>query len=161
MASLPKPGERVPGKVVTDLVGKDQVPEAKVIPWTESAFLGEGSVTQQKKNPKVWGVERVPQALVDELHQDLPDPVRRTARERYENLVMRLTATARITKDTYGYVRWPSSVQTVLDDLGVKNTASEREQVYALAKHYIVKAENQQRRKDSKKVVSDWHGHYD
>jgi hypothetical protein len=158
---LPKPGERVPGKVVTDLVGQDQEPAPKVVPWTESAFLGEGSTAQQKKNPKVWSARANEQAMIDSLHQGLPDPVRRTSRERYETLVLRLQETARVTKAAYGYVRWPTSIQAVLDSLGVKATASEREQVYALAKHYIVKSENQQKRKDAKKVTADWHSHYD
>ena len=161
MPSLPKPGERVPGKVVTDLKGPDLEPEMKVIPWHKSAFLGKGPTSQQKKNPEVWGTSAVPQAVVDQMHEGLPAPVRRSARERYEVLVRRLMETARATKQAYGYVRWPTSVQTVLDSLGVKATASEREQVYALARHYIVKAENQQKRKDARKVTNDWHGHYD
>jgi hypothetical protein len=33
-------------------------------------------------------------------------------------------------------------------------------QVRALAKHFILKSENQQRAKDRKKSVLDWHGHY-
>ncbi len=151
----------MPGKVVTDLVGPEQEPVTKVVPWTESAFLGTGSTAQQKKNPKVWSAPVNEAAMIDQLHQGLPEPVRRSARDRYETLVLRLTDTARVTKAAYGYVRWPASIQSVLDSLGVKSTASEREQVYALAKHYIVKAENQQKRKDAKKVTADWHSHYD
>ena len=158
---LPRPGERVAGKVVTDLVGPDQEPDAKVVPWTESAFLGSGSTAQQKKNPKVWSAQPAEQAMIEQLHQGLPAPVRRTARERYETLVLRLTETARVTRAAYGHVRWPASIQSVLDSLGVKASAPEHEQIRALAKHYIVKAENQQKRKDAKRTTADWHSHYD
>lgn len=102
----------------------------------------------------------VPQEMVDQMHEGLPPVIRRTPTERYESLVRRLTETARETKQMYGRVVWPTSVQRVLTEIGVKPSADERTQVYALAKHYILKAENQQRRKDSKKTVLDWHGHY-
>jgi hypothetical protein len=133
---------------------------AKLIPWQEAAFHGKGPVSKQRKNPDRWASTVVPQAMVDRMMSGLPEPVRRTPVERYESLVRRLIETARATHIMFGHLKWPASVQRVLDDLGVKHTASERDQIVALAKHYISKAENQQRHKDKKKVVLDWHGHF-
>ena len=157
-----KPGETGPAghfaAVDIDLQ-KGEASDVKFLPWQEAAYHGAPG-TGDKPNVEVWKSEQVPQHMVDQMHEGLPDPVRRTPRERYESLVWRLTATARETKQMYGRVVWPTSVQKVLTEIGVKPTADERTQVYALAKHYILKAENQQRRKDSKKTVLDWHGHY-
>jgi hypothetical protein len=132
----------------------------KLVPWHKSALIGD-SRKDWKRNAEVWSSEQVPQQMVDQMHAGLPPMIRRTANERYESLVRRLTETARVSKQAYGRVVWPLSVQKVLTEIGVKPTADERTQVYALAKHYIVKSENQQRAKDARKVAVDWHGHFD
>jgi hypothetical protein len=59
-----------------------------------------------------------------------------------------------------GTVLWPASLQKILDLQGVKKDGDLLVQVRALAKHFILKSENQQRAKDRKKSVLDWHGHY-
>jgi hypothetical protein len=155
-----KPGESVQGFIpATEVdIDADTVGETNLIPWTESAYIGDDN----DPNPKVFGDVAVPQNVVDVMQQDLPAPVRRTARQRYEVLVRRLMDAGRASVIQNGYPVWPTSIQRVLDELGFKrNNTDLNSQVYALAKHYIVKAENQQRQKDGKKVVRDWHGHFD
>ena len=164
-----KPGERIKGHIpavdtVQDEAGQLKATEPKLIPWTEAAYLGSGSIAkgEQKKNPKVWASEVVPQAVMERWEDELPAPVRRSSRQRYESLVQKLLAAGRASEAAYGRPVWPESIQLVLDGLGFKRTNTDMHaQVYALAKHYIVKAENQQRAKDARKVVTDWHGHYD
>ncbi len=156
-----KPGETARGVIpAVEVTGPNlEQQEVKLIPWTDAARVG----PENKPNPKVFGkAEPIPQHVFEEWERGLPTPVRRTARQRYDVLVKRLLETGRETQARAGYPLWPESVQVVLDSLGFSRQNKDlNAQVYALAKHYIVKSENQQREKDSHKTVRDFHGHYD
>jgi hypothetical protein len=155
-----KPGESVQGFIpATEVdIDADTVGETNLIPWTESAYIGDDN----DPNPKVFGDVAVPQNVVQTMAQGLPAPTRRTSRQRYEVLVRRLMAAGRESVGLFGYPVWPASIQRVLSELGFKpDDVDLNAQVYALAKHYIVKAENQQRASNAKKVTLDYHGHFD
>jgi hypothetical protein len=157
-----KPGESVKGMIpVVDFTGPDLKPsEPKLIPWQEAAR--QGPLGNTHWNPELEKeTVAVPQDMVDRMHTGLPDPVRRSARQRYEALVLKLMNYARACVKEYGHTSWPMSMQRILDEKGVKAKATPEQQVFALAEHFIVKAENRQRESDSHKVVSDWHGHFD
>jgi len=153
-----KPGEKVKGYIpAVEVSGQDlDKVEPKLIPWQDAARIGKDN----RPNPRVFApAEAIPQHVFEE---GLPTVVRRTARQRYEVLVKRLLEAGRMSEAKAGRPVWPESMQRVLDSQGFKRGDTDlHAQVYALAKHYIVKAENQQRAKDRKKVVLDWHGHHD
>ncbi len=153
-----KPGEKVKGYIpAVDVSGPNlDKQETKLIPWQDAARIGKDN----RPNPRVFAP---PEAIPRHIFEDgLPPIVRRTARQRYEVLVNRLLEVGRMSQAKAGYPVWPESMQRVLDNQGYARTNTDLHgQVYALAKHYIVKSENQQRAKDRKKVVLDWHGHHD
>lgn len=157
-----KPGESVKGMVpsfeVTAAEGENlKVSEIKLVPWQEAIRVG----PENTPNPNLAVSETEVQTTHDRLYEGLPAPVRRTSKQRYDALVLKLLNYARACVKEYGHTAWPMSLQKILDEKGVKAKATPEQEVYALAEHFIVKAENQQRRKDHRKVVSDWHGHYD
>lgn len=157
-----KPGQSVKGYIpAVDVSGPnmDQI-EHKLIPWQEASRHGAGP--NKRPNPKVFAVkEDISQNehVFNTLTAGLPAPVRRTPTQRYEALVQKLL---RLGRDctVNGVVMWPTSLQNILDINGVKKDGDLFVQVRALAKHFILKSENQQRAKDRKKSVLDWHGHY-
>jgi hypothetical protein len=157
-------GGAVKGHIpAVDITGPNLTPgPVKLIPWQKAAFRGPRG--QAKPNVEVWSNDdqftKVPQYMVDQMHSGLPPMVRRTASERYEALVKRLLDMGRA-NTVNGEILWPTSLQRILETQGVKRSADLYTQTRALAKHFIVKSENQQRAKDRKKVVLDYHGHYD
>jgi hypothetical protein len=157
-----KPGEKVTGAipaVEVDLNTHTAGP-VKLLPWQQSAYHGP-TKAKFKPNPEVFSNTTVPQQMVDQMHAGLPPLIRRTPNQRYEALVQRLLVMGRQSVGALGYPVWPPSIQAVLTSYGIKEGDTDlHKQVYALAKHFIVRAENQQRSKDRKKVVLDWHGHY-
>lgn len=157
-----KPGETVKGKVPVAEIDLDNetVSPVQLMPWQQSAHLGPAGAS--RPNPSVFAPDSaVPQHVFEKMQAGLPAPVRRTAQERYEVLVRRLLEMGRACSTPSG-IHWPSSFRRILNSLGVKQEDMDlRGQVYALARHFIVRAENKQRDTDSRKTVLDYHGHYD
>lgn len=154
-----RPGETVQGYIpAVDLSGPNfEKREDKLIHWKEAVQtpgrkMAPGEAVQGTGEP-------VPQHVFEAMKSGLPAPVRRTARQRYDVLVKRLLEIGR-QNTVNGQVYWPQSMQRILDLQGVKSSADVHQQVYALARHFIVKAENQQRASDMKKSVLDWHGSF-
>lgn len=102
----------------------------------------------------------VPQELVSNMFSDLPTEVRRTARERYQELLRKLWADVNLHFYKDGQVRFPKSIQDEIAVLGLaQGKPNLNKQVEALARRFIVKGARQQQEQDSKRVVRDWHGH--
>lgn len=162
-AEAVSPGRKYRGyTAAVDVTGPnlDRV-QPKLIHWTNAAFHGTGPTATQKRNPKVWDPVEVPQEMVARMNDGLPPVVRRTAQQRYQALVQDLMAMGRDASKGRGYPVWPESIAKILDANGIKRGDTDlHKQVYALARHFIVKGENAQRLMDSKKVVLDWHGHF-
>jgi hypothetical protein len=155
-----KPGQSVKGYIpAVEVTGPNMdQQEVKLIHWTEAARVG----ADKRPNPKVFAEKEdisQNQHVFESLTAGLPAPVRRTPTQRYEALVKRLLKMGR-ENTVNGTVMWPASLQKILDLQGVKKDGDLLVQVRALAKHFILKSENQQRAKDRKKSVLDWHGHY-
>lgn len=89
-----------------------------------------------------------------------PAEIRRTARERYQELLRRLWSDANLTFYKDGEIRWPKSIQDEIAVLGIAQGKPDlAQQVEALARHFIVKGAREQQAHDYKKVALDWHGH--
>jgi hypothetical protein len=153
-----KPGETVKGYIpAVELSGPNfETRRERLIHWKDAARTG----PDKRVNARVFAENTpVPQHVFEDLQAGLPAPVRRTPGQRYDVLVKRLLNMARDCT-VNGTVMWPTSLQRILDLQGIKANAEMHEQVRTLARHFIVKSENQQRAKDRKKSVLDWHGHY-
>ena len=154
-----KPGETVTGYIpAVELSGPNfETRTERLVHWKDAARTG----ADKRLNARVFAENTaVPQHVFEDFQAGLPAPIRRTASQRYDVLIKRLLQMAR-DSTVNGQVMWPASLRRVLDLQGVKANAEMHEQVRALAKHFIVKAENQQRAKDRRKSVLDYHGHYD
>lgn len=103
----------------------------------------------------------VPEEMVQRMQQDLPPVIRRTPRERLRVLVERLVHDARMFKGGDGLIHWPKSIEAELKLIGWKEGEPFLlDRIEELAGRFLVKAANQQRESDQRKVVKDWHGHY-
>lgn len=153
-----KPGEEVVGAIPAVDVDLNTMTasEVKLMPWHKAARVGPNN----RPNPKVFAESSpVPQHVFEQMQSELPAPVRRTANQRYEVLVKRLMEMGRGLQTPSG-VLWPDSLQRILDASG-KKKGDLTTQVYTLARHFIVRAENKQRANDAKQTTVGWHGHFD
>lgn len=153
-----KPGQSATGYVpAVDFVGPElKQQKAKAIHWSDSALIGEDNTP----NPQVWEGD-VPQHVFEQMQASLPKQVRRTARQRHEVLIQRLLDIGKACPVVAGQIVWPQSLKSILDTTGVVNNEDLIPQVFALAKHFAMKSENEQRAADRKNFDPGWHQHYD
>ncbi len=102
----------------------------------------------------------VPASVVQRMHANLPAEIRRTAREKFQELVARMYRDAERQFKVNGKVQWPASIEKELAVLGkAKGNEHLVAQVERLASHMLVKGAREQQAQDSKRVTRGWHGH--
>jgi hypothetical protein len=145
-------------------------PVPGVVPSIERQPNGDNLVTLRKPSLTPTGewapgnepgaAHEIPQEMQTRMFTGLPTDIRRTARERFGELVRRLWTDANLTFYKDGEVRWPKSIQNEIAVIGLAQGKPDLgKQVEELARRFIVKAARQQQDQDQNKVVSDWHGH--
>ena len=153
---------RTPQRGVFPLV--EQTPRGRRIrlaPWTEASIRPMKKGAPEEWDPAANGaVYEVPQSQVEALHAGLPQEIRRTAREKYKELVKRLYADANAMFYKDGVIRWPRSIEREIQVLGIAQGKPDlAKQVEALARRYIEKGARTQQAQDRKRVTRDWSGH--
>lgn len=165
----------------TPIVGRENVEAALKQGPVKGAIRVDGSTGQValvpphmrvqsggRWNPRMLKEAPIP-AHVQEFMQAVPAEVRRSARERYRELVSQLVADGLRTKKLTGKVEFPASIEREIQTLAVaegdptlltriKNGSIEAIERYAAWQMRQVAA--QQKAQDRKKVALDWHGHY-
>lgn len=133
----------------------------ELVPWQKATRVGSPG-QPNNWNPRVMVQSvRVPEEMVQRMQEALPPVIRRTPRERLRVLVERLVHDARRSQQTFGYVKWPKSIEDELRLIGWKEGEPLLlERIEQLAGRFMEKAAHQQRESDQRKVVKDWHGHY-
>ncbi len=158
-------GTRIPGviPVVEHIKG---VPTVTLQPAKSSALHQEGvkawTADGGPTQDRLTGQKpiEVPASVVQKMHANLPAEIRRTAREKYVELVGRLYRDAERQFKVNGRVQWPASIERELAVLGIaKGKEHIVEQVERLASQMIVKGARQQQAQDSKRTARGWHGH--
>ena len=128
-----------------------------LIDHTEASLVGRSGSGKQ-----AWRGFAVPteEQLRAEFQSDLPPIIRRTPRERFLVLLLRLRAEAEKSVKLHGRVIWPASLQAELTAMGWREGNPDLPgQVEALARRMFEKAAHQQADSDQAKVARDWHGH--
>lgn len=132
----------------------------RLVHWTQAPL----DRTGKRLNRRVFKTVRVPEAIFD-----LPPIQRRSAQQKYEDLVRKLLDEMRRAKMALGRAEVPTSVRdqiqraawlegdpTLLDRI----EQAEPEAIEIYASFLMRDVANKQREKDQKKVALDWHGHY-
>jgi hypothetical protein len=158
----------IPNEVYTAV---KEGPVPGVVPSIERQPDGNNLVTLRKPsvNPMTGALTKdnqpgtehaVPQEMVTRMFTNLPAEIRRTARERFAELIKRIWTDAQTSFYLDGQIRWPKSIQNEIAVLGLAQGKPDlAKQVDALARHFIVKGARQQQEADRKRISIDWHGH--
>ncbi len=162
---LKESGQRIPGviPIVKYIKG---VPTVTLQPARNSALHQEGvkawTPDGGPTQDKLTGAKpvKVPQAMVDRMHANLPAEIRRTAREKFVELAGRLYRDAEQVFKVDGRIKWPESIERELAILGkAKGNEHLVAQVERLAGRMIVKGAREQQAQDSKRSTRPWNGH--
>ncbi len=114
---------------------------------------------QAKWAPGITKAE-VPAGMEQRMFTGLPAEIRRTARQRYAELLKRLYSDATLHFYKDGEIRWPKSIRDEIAVIGIaQGKPNLADQVETLARHFLVKGARQQQAQDQKKIALDWHGH--
>lgn len=133
----------------------------ELVPWQRATRVGSPGQENEWNARVMMQNVPVPEEMVRRMQSSLPPTIRRTPRERLRVLVERLVTDARRSQATFGYVRWPKSIEAELKLIGWKEGEPLLlERIEALAARFMEKAAHQQRISDQRKSALDWHGHY-
>lgn len=135
--------------------------EVGLVHWTRAARrpVVRGGPEQWAPGFAPGTVTQVPQHIVEAVQASAPAEIRRTAREKFGELVRDLLADAHAFSND-GRIVWPKSVRDQMEVIGIaQGKADIIAEVEALARHYTEKGAWLQREKDRRHVTAGWHGH--
>lgn len=145
----------------------------ELVPWHESTRINEklkdGTETPNEWNARVLAETPVPEHMQRAMFEGLEPTRRREAQQRYDALVRRLLRQMQQVKQVLGKALIPESIADQIrhvawieGDPGLMERIERAEPaaIETYAKFLMQDTAMKQREKDRKKVVLDWHGHY-